>query len=114
MPVTNPDWEVSVEDIKQRLDRGDAFLLIDVRQPDEHRICRLPGARLVPLAELPTHLDELRDLADEKPIVTYCHHGGRSLSAASTLRENGLSNTRSMAGGIDEWSVRIDPAVPRY
>lgn len=114
MPVRNAEWECSVEEVKQALASGKPMLLIDVREPDEHRICRIDGAVLIPLGQLPQKAEEIRELAAGRPVVAHCHHGGRSLSAAAVLRESGIAGVKSMAGGIDEWSLRIDPAVPRY
>lgn len=110
----NAEWEVSVQQTRQLLDAGDGFVLLDVRNPDEHATCRIEGAVLVPLPELPARLDEIRDLANGKTIVAHCHHGGRSLKAAAMLREAGLGPVKSMAGGIDAWSLEIDSSVPRY
>jgi rhodanese-related sulfurtransferase len=114
MPVRNAEWEVSVQDVKAMLDARQPLLLIDVREPDEYRIGRIDGAMLIPLGELPNRIADIRQLADGRPVVAHCHHGGRSLSAASLLREAGIDGARSMAGGIDEWSCVIDPSVPRY
>ncbi|MFO0973214.1 MAG: rhodanese-like domain-containing protein [Phycisphaerae bacterium] len=114
MPVRNAEWEVSVAEVKRALESGAPLLLIDVREPDEHRTCRIDGALLVPLGELANRMAELKRLAAGKTVVAHCHHGGRSLSAAATLREAGLAGVKSMAGGIDEWSMLIDASVPRY
>lgn len=114
MSRINPDWEVSVTDVKGMLDRSDDFFLLDVRQPEEHAICNISGAHLLPLPDLPNRLDEVRDLADGRPIVAHCHHGGRSLNAAAILRQAGIMQVKSMAGGIDAWSVQIDPLIARY
>lgn len=113
MPI-NPEWEVSVRDVKSKFDRGEPFLLLDVREPSEHKICNIASAQLIPLGELPKRLDEIRKLAGGDPIITQCHHGGRSLAAAELLRKNGFAGVKSMAGGIDMWSMMIDPGVPRY
>ncbi len=90
--------------------------LIDVREPAEHAICHIEGAVLIPMQYIPTRLNELAgDLTDRGArIVVFCHHGVRSLSVADWLRRQGIENCQSMAGGIDLWSARIDPAVPRY
>lgn len=114
MPVRNPEWEVSVVDVKAMLDSKAAFVFIDVREPDEHRICRIDGANLIPLGELANHAATIREKADGKPVIAHCHHGGRSLKAASILREAGIAGAKSMAGGIDEWAIAIDSSVPRY
>lgn len=93
--------------------KGDAPVrLIDVREPAEHAICQIEGASLIPMRSIPQHLNELDDPAAR--IVVFCHHGVRSLQVADWLRGQGVENCQSMAGGIDLWSVRIDPLVPRY
>lgn len=105
--------EVTVHDVKRLMDGGADFLLLDVRRPEEHATARIEGAKLVPLSDLPRALAELEQYAG-RPIVAHCHHGVRSLQAAAWLRAQGLQNAQSMAGGIDEWSLKIDPRVPRY
>ena len=94
-----------------RLAAGEAVDLVDVREPSEWAVCRLPGARLAPLSELADHLATF-DPARE--VVLYCHRGVRSMNALRRLRGAGLTKLRSLAGGIDRWSVEVDPAVPRY
>ena len=86
--------------------------LIDVREPTEHAICHIEGAALIPMQYIPTRLNELAGSGER--IVVFCHHGVRSLSVAEWLRGQGVENCQSMAGGIDLWSARIDPDVPRY
>jgi sulfur-carrier protein adenylyltransferase/sulfurtransferase len=90
---------------------GERLVLLDVREPHEWEIARIPGARLIPLRELPERLGELDPAAE---IVTHCHHGGRSLRALEMLRAAGFERVRSLAGGIDAWSTDVDPSVPRY
>lgn len=114
MNPIDPNWEVSVAEVKAMLDDGHDFLLLDVRQPEEFAICKIDGAALVPLPDLPSRVDEIRRLAGNRPIITTCHHGGRSLNAAMLLREAGLADVKSMRGGIDAWSVRIDASIARY
>jgi len=103
--------EITVEDLKARLDRKDNFVLIDVREPFEWDIARIPGAILIPLGELPSRLSEL-DPADD--LVIQCKSGGRSANAVQFLQAQGFSKVSNLAGGIHAWSDRIDPAVPRY
>lgn len=86
--------------------------MIDVREPQEHAICHLEGAELMPMRTVPAHLAQLDD--DGPRIVVFCHHGVRSLQVVEWLRRQGVENCQSMSGGIDLWSVRIDPGVPRY
>ena len=97
-------------EVKAKLDRGDNFTLIDVREPHEYQICRIPGARLIPLGELPKRLNELDPDMD---IVAHCKSGMRSAKAVDLLRQNGF-RARNMKGGILAWSDKVDPGVPRY
>lgn len=89
------------------------FLLIDCREEDEWRHCRIEGAVLMPLSRF-GELARERFTDAEEPVVIYCHHGMRSAQAALFLRQYGMTRVWSMAGGIDAWSDEIDPAVPRY
>ena len=93
--------------------RGESIYLIDVRQPWEHEIARLPDDILVPLDQLADRADELAPPAGAL-VVTYCHHGIRSLNAAAILQQLGHGNVASLAGGIDAWSQLVDPSVARY
>jgi rhodanese-related sulfurtransferase len=104
--------EISPLEVKDLLDAGSAVRLIDVREPAEYDLCRIEGARLIPMRSIPDHVNELDDEGSE--IVVFCHHGVRSLSVVDWLRKQGVVNCRSMAGGIDLWSVQVDPSVPRY
>ena len=85
--------------------------LVDVRELWEHEICRLDGAELIPMGELPARYQELLDSED---VVLYCHHGVRSLDAAVWLRQQGVKGAKSLAGGIDRWAQEIEPGLPRY
>jgi adenylyltransferase/sulfurtransferase len=87
--------------------------LLDVRESWEHERAALPRSQLIPLKELPNRAEEIQVL-EGTLIVVYCHHGIRSLSAAAFLRQSGFSNLASLRGGIDAWSIEIDPRVPRY
>lgn len=91
---------------------GSPFLL-DCRTPDEHAIAAIGGATLIPMHELPARLSEIERYRGTT-IIVHCHHGVRSLRVASWLRERGFPAVTSMAGGIDAWSLRVDPRVPRY
>jgi len=102
---------ISVKELKAKMDSGEEFTLIDVREPFEYDIARIPAARLIPLGELETHIEELPRTGT---LVLQCHSGGRSEHAARLLREAGFDNALNLEGGIDAWSVQIDPAVPRY
>jgi len=84
---------------------------VDVREVWEHQICRIEGARLVPLGAIAANL-ALFEQAEA--VVLYCHHGMRSLDAAAWLRAQGVDGAKSLAGGIERWATEIDPQVPRY
>lgn len=113
MSGTNPPLEVSVQEVKRMLDAGEDFLLLDVRQPREYQVARIEPAVLLPMNELPARVDELRAHAG-KTIVAHCHHGGRSMQVTQWLRAQGFADVRNMTGGIDAWSLKVDPTVPRY
>ncbi len=106
--VPAPEFETTVVELSSELE---AVQLIDVREPHEWQIARLPGAQLIPLRELPGRVDEL---ARDRKVVVYCHHGIRSRHAVEYLRNEGLSNSSSLRGGIDAWSREVDADVPRY
>jgi rhodanese-related sulfurtransferase len=92
-----------------------ALRLVDCREPDEHAICRIEGAELIPLSRFGEEAARrLLGEEDPRPLVVYCHHGMRSLHATAFLRERGRRETWSLSGGIDLWSRQIDPEVPRY
>ncbi len=99
--------------VKAKLDAGEPVVLIDCREPEEYAICHLPGSTLIPLGELARRADEV-DAGEGATVVVYCHHGVRSVSGAFILANAGVANVASMSGGIDAWSVLIDPSVPRY
>jgi rhodanese-related sulfurtransferase len=103
--------EISVFDLKRRLDAGEGLVLLDVREPDELATASLPGVTAIPMAEIPARLAEL---PAEKPLVVMCHAGGRSARVTAFLNANGYPNAVNLAGGIDAWSTAIDPSVPRY
>ena len=110
----NEEWEVTPRETKRLLDDpASGMVLIDCRREDEHATARIDGAVLAPLHELGTKLNDLLEHA-EKTVIVHCHRGRRSLQATQFLRANGFENVRSMAGGIDLWSLDIDPGVPRY
>jgi rhodanese-related sulfurtransferase len=105
--------QVSVHDLATKLEAREPVYLLDVRQPWEHDQAALPGSVLIPLQQLGARAGEVQPPA-EALVVVYCHHGIRSLSGAGLLERQGLTNVVSLAGGIDAWSLEIDPRVPRY
>ena len=104
----------TVEELKARLDRGDASWILDVREPHEFDICRIPGSTLIPLGELPKRLAEIPSGPDAPDIVVHCKMGGRSAKAVALLREHGFTRVQNLTGGILAWTAKIDPSVPTY
>lgn len=105
--------QIHPHDVKAKLAAGEPLLLVDVRQPEEYAICRIAGGVLIPLGELAGRAGEVNPPAGAT-VVVYCHHGMRSLSGAEVLTQAGVPNVVSLAGGIEAWSVLVDPTVPRY
>jgi rhodanese-related sulfurtransferase len=106
--------EITPHEVKRRLQAGEKLVLIDVREPSEFQLARIGGADLIPMRAVPAELSRLDAQADHTPLIVFCHHGVRSLNVVHWLREQGVDACQSMAGGIDRWSLEIDPAVPRY
>ncbi len=104
-------FEIQVEDLKAWLDEGREVSMLDVREPYEYEICHIQGSRLLPMGEIAERWSEL---PDDQPVVALCHHGPRSGRVVAFLRHQGLNQATNLAGGIDAWSLRIDPSVPRY
>jgi adenylyltransferase/sulfurtransferase len=102
--------EMTVRELKARLDNGDNLFLLDVRQPYEFKLVNL-GGTLIPLGELPQRVHEL-DASQE--IVVYCHHGMRSAHAVAFLRQAGFANVKNLSGGIDAWAREVEPTMKRY
>jgi molybdopterin/thiamine biosynthesis adenylyltransferase/rhodanese-related sulfurtransferase len=102
---------ITATELKTKIDRKDKFVLVDVREPFEYDISRIPGSKLIPLGELPARLSEL-DSADE--IVLHCKVGGRSAKALRVLQEAGFRKLNNLQGGITAWSDDVDPSVPKY
>jgi monothiol glutaredoxin len=105
-----PVVQIDVEELKRRLDSGAPIHLFDVRTSEEYELARIPGARLVDAAVAA----EIERMPKDAPLYFHCHHGGRSQQAAEHFRSQGFRNVHNVAGGIDAWSQRIDPSVPRY
>ncbi len=103
--------EISVQDLKGKLDARANFLLLDVREPDEYEIARIEGAKLIPLGELP---ERIGGFERNLEIVIHCHSGVRSANAVQLMRDAGFEKVFNLTGGIDAWSQEIDENVPRY
>jgi rhodanese-related sulfurtransferase len=108
--MAEPELEISPTDVAALMKTG-AVTLIDVRTPEEYAIARIEGCRLVDQAL--AH-EIVETWPKDTAIVAVCHHGIRSLSAAMYLRQQGFTQTRSMHGGIDLWSMTVDPSIPQY
>ncbi len=102
--------DVQVEELKQRLDRGDDIFVLDVREPHEYQICNI-GGHLIPLGDLPKRVNELDS---SKEIVAHCRSGMRSAKAVAFLRQAGFKKVHNLAGGILAWADRVDPKMPKY
>ena len=106
------DYEISVEDVKRKLDAGESFMLLDVREAWEFETVQIPGAKLMPMGDVPSRAHQ--ELDPEEHIVVMCHHGVRSMNVTVWLRQQGFENAQSMRGGIDAWSRNVDQKVPKY
>jgi rhodanese-related sulfurtransferase len=105
--------EIDVLSVKQMLDRGEKFVLLDCREPSEVATASIAGSMHIPMRDIPARLAEL-DSAKQGRVVVHCHHGGRSLRVTNYLRQQGFTQAQNMAGGIDAWSEHVDPSLPRY
>ncbi len=103
--------EIPVTELKRRRDAGEAHVLLDVREPDEIATASVAGATVIPMSEVAARV---RDVPRDVPVVVMCHHGGRSARVVQFLEANGYTNAVNLDGGIDAWSLEVDPAVPRY
>jgi adenylyltransferase/sulfurtransferase len=109
--MSDTPLEITIEEAARLLLSPQPPVLIDVREPDEYKVCQIAGSKLIPLATVPERTAEIpKDL----PVLIHCHHGGRSLRATQFLRSKGYTQVSNVKGGIDAWSLKIDPKVPRY
>jgi adenylyltransferase/sulfurtransferase len=110
-PAAGSEWEITVDELKNRLDRNDRVFILDVRNPEEFQICRIPGSTLLPLPELPQRFKELNP---DQEMVIHCKSGMRSLKATNFLRQQGFNKVKNLKGGILAWATTIDPKMPKY
>jgi sulfur-carrier protein adenylyltransferase/sulfurtransferase len=103
--------EMTVEELKAAMDAGRRLFILDVREPNEFQICRIPGTTLIPLGQLPARLDEVP--RDDRELVVHCKMGGRSAKAVALLQEKGY-RAKNLKGGILAWIDRVDPTQPKY
>lgn len=108
------DIEISVAEVAARRSAGEKLRLLDVREPWEFEQAHIEGAEHIPLAQIPMQFEILVEQSGGEELICYCHTGRRSLTAADWLRRAGVPGARSMAGGIEAWSLEVDPAIPRY
>ena len=106
------DPEITASAFFQCRQQSNPPLLLDVREPWEYQTASVAGSLLMPMGEVPSRAHA--ELDPDAPIVVLCHHGARSLNVTMWLRNQGFEHVQSLAGGIDEWSRTVDPAVPRY
>lgn len=104
-------FSITPQELKSRLDKGDQLVLLDVREEWEHSLAKIEGSTLIPLGTLPQAFDKL---SKDSEIIAYCHHGMRSADATQFLLQQGFSSVKNLVGGIDAWSIQVDPSVPRY
>ncbi len=103
--------QLTPTELKVRLDQGEKLTILDVREPWEVAICALPGARHIPMREIPAHAEQLPRDSD---LVVVCHHGVRSQYVANFLERLGFERLHNLAGGIDAWAKDVEPAMAKY
>ncbi|MGP0017050.1 MAG: rhodanese-like domain-containing protein [Candidatus Sulfotelmatobacter sp.] len=106
------NYEITPEEVKSKLDAGESFTLLDVREPWEFEAARIDGAKLMPMGDVPSRAHQ--ELDPDHHIVVVCHHGVRSMNVTLWLRQQGFDKAQSMRGGIDAWSRRVDAKVAMY
>jgi rhodanese-related sulfurtransferase len=106
------DYEISPEEVKAKLEQGDEFTLLDVREPWEFETAHMEQAKLMPMGAVPSRAHQ--ELDPEDHIVVVCHHGVRSMNVTAWLRQQGFEKAQSMRGGIDAWARQVDSRVPTY
>ena len=111
IPLSESHISISVQDVKEKMDKKQNIIILDVRWPDEVRAASIKGSMHIPLNQLEKRMGEL---PKDKEIIVHCHHGSRSRFATILLLCNKFSTVKNMVGGINEWSRHIDPLVPRY
>jgi rhodanese-related sulfurtransferase len=105
--------ETDCRTVAEKLGSTGQFLLVDCREQDEYDLVHIEGAKLIPMSQLADRVGELAPYRGGD-LAVHCHHGGRSLRVVQWLREQGFAQARSMAGGIDQWALEIDPSLARY
>ena len=106
-----PPDSITVSELAAWRAEGRDFALVDVREPWELEICRLDGAQSIPLQQIPTRRNEI---APDRPVVVFCHHGGRSAQAVAFLRRAGFAQAINLEGGIHAWAHEVDTSMGTY
>jgi rhodanese-related sulfurtransferase len=107
-------FEISPQEAQAQLAEKGRAILIDVREPEEFAAAKIPDSWLIPMRSIPAEFQKLDDLADSQTLLVLCHHGVRSLQVVAWLREKGIEDCYSIAGGIDRWSREVDSSIPLY
>ncbi|MES2731114.1 MAG: molybdopterin-synthase adenylyltransferase MoeB [Bacteroidota bacterium] len=109
----NPDQmrELTPAELQEKLDSGESWTIVDVREPYEYDICHLPDTLLIPMSQVSRHLDQI---PKDSPVVVYCHHGMRSAHVIRQLQQQGYINLHNLAGGIDSWAREVDEEMEKY
>ena len=108
--MSRPD-EILPHELKTKMDQGEPVSLLDVREEWEYTLVHLPGSTLIPMADLPNRLG---DLDPQEETVVICHHGIRSRQVVEWLKGAGFTRLKNLVGGLDAWSLQVDPSLPRY
>lgn len=114
MSQPNPQQmqEITATELKERLDRGDDVQIIDVREPAEYAVARIPDSKHIPLGQVVSRMSEIDP---ERDTVVHCKMGGRSARAIEALKRAGFTGSlTNLKGGITAWSNEVDPSVPKY
>lgn len=111
--MSDDHFSIPPSELAERLRSASPPKLLDVREVVEHEAAALAGSKLIPLGQIPFRVDEIAEWRDQD-VVVYCHHGVRSLMAIGWLKQRGFSRLHNLSGGIDRWSVEVDPNCPRY
>lgn len=114
MSTSELPLEITASDLAKRIADKSEIVLLDCREDYEHATARIEPSELIPMNTIPNNLNRIEALAEGKQLVVYCHHGVRSLNTVVWLRRQGIETAVSLTGGIDRWSMEIDPSVPRY
>ncbi len=109
--AASSEHDLGPAEVQRLIEQDHKIVLLDVREPHEYDIVHIEGSRLIPLSELHLRTNEL-DTADM--VITYCHHGQRSLQAIKTLERFGFKKLKHLRGGIDAWACEVDQEMARY